>query len=73
MELVAWEKVAVHLHVGEEAIVKKVWRFSKSEEDIISYTRLLVQQELIQLFPDINRKGLKLEMWYTDALVGDVR
>ena len=63
-------RVAVYLHIGD-GIVKKVWRFLN--DDIHNYTRATVQNEIVQLFPDIDRKNLKLQMWYTDELVGKVR
>ena len=61
--MASWEKVAVILYVGD-GTVKKVWRFTS--EEIRKYSKETVQQSLIKLFPDIDRKGLKLKMWYTD-------
>lgn len=36
------------------------------------YTRSVVEDELVQLFPDISRRGLKLNLWYEDDIAGDV-
>ena len=58
------------LHVGAETITK-VWRFDIN--CITDYTRKSVENDLIQLFPDIARKKLKLRMWYLDDLAGEVR
>ena len=41
-------------------------------ELLSSYSRKKVESELIQLFPDIARKGLKLKIWYLDDLAGEV-
>ena len=52
------ERVVVQLHVGDspEAVVKKkVWRFDTS--NIEQYDRGAVEAELVQLFPDVARKG----------------
>ena len=65
------ERIAVVLHLKDKEIgptIKKVWRFSSMEE----YTRAQVQSEIVELFPDIQRRGLQLELWYTDDLAGDV-
>ena len=35
-----------------------------------SYTRGVVETELVQLFPNISRRGLKLNLWYVDDLAG---
>ena len=67
------ERVAVVLHLRDKEIgptVKKVWRFRKN--GIEEYTRAQVQSEIVDLFPDIQRRGLHLELWYTDDLAGDV-
>ena len=39
---------------------------------ISEYEQAAVEAELVQLFPDVSRKGLKLEMWYEDDLAGKV-
>ena len=66
------ERVVVQLHVGDspEAVVKKVWRFDTSI--IEQYDRGGVEAELVQLFPDVARKGLKFDLWYVDDLAGEV-
>ena len=64
------ERVVICLHVGAETITK-VWRFDINR--ITDYTRKSVENELIQLFPDIARKKLKQRMWYLDDLAGEVR
>lgn len=61
------ERVVVHLHLGQ-SIVKKVWRFDPRR--VQDYTRAKVEQELIDLFPDVSRKNL---LWYEDDLAGEVR
>lgn len=64
------ERVVVCLHVGSCNIIKKVWRFDVNR--ITQYSRKKVESELVQLFPDIARKGLKLKIWYVDDLAGEV-
>ena len=64
------ERFIVCLHVGSCETVKKVWQFDVNR--ITEYTRKKVESELVQLFPDIARKGLKLKMWYLDDLAGEV-
>ena len=64
------ERVVVRLHVGSCDTIKKVWRFDVDR--ITQYSRKKVESELIQLFPDIARKGLKLKIWYVDDLAGEV-
>uniref|UniRef100_A0A1X7TS05 Uncharacterized protein n=1 Tax=Amphimedon queenslandica TaxID=400682 RepID=A0A1X7TS05_AMPQE len=64
------EKVAVLLHVDDRCI-KKAWRFDDSR--ISFYTRDMVEADLIQLYPDIARKGHKLDLWYFDELIGEVK
>ena len=44
-----------------EAVVKKLWRFDSS--NIEQYDRRAVEAELVQLFPDVARKGLKFNPW----------
>ena len=64
------ERVVVCLHVGSCETIKKVWRFDVNR--ITEYSRKKAESELVQLFPDIARKGLKLKMWYLDDLTGEV-
>ena len=64
------ERVVVCLHVGSCETIKKVWRFDVNM--ITEYSRKKAESELVQLFPDIARKGLKLKMWYLDDLAGEV-
>ena len=63
-------RVVIHLHLSG-AVVKKVWRFDQCS--IQQYTRASVESELVQLFPDVSRKGLKFDLWYEDDLAGEVR
>ena len=63
------ERVVIHLHLGQ-SVVKKVWRFDPRR--LQDYTRSKVEQELIDLFPDVSRKNLKLSLWYEDDLAGEV-
>jgi len=65
----AMERAVICLHVGA-GTVTKMWRFDVSR--ITDYTCKSVETNLIQLFPDIARKGLKLRMWYVDKLAGKV-
>ena len=53
-----------------EAVTQKVWRFDVNR--ITQYSRKKVESELIQLFLDIARKGLKLKIWYLDYLAEEV-
>jgi len=63
------ERAVVELHLKSDS-VRKVWRFQP--ELINDYTRSIVEDELVQLFPDISRRGLKLNLWYEDDIAGDV-
>ena len=63
------ERIAIALRVGD-ADIKKAWRYHS--DHISKYTRKEVENKIIELFPDFDRKGLKLEMWYQDELIGDV-
>ena len=63
------EKIKVVLHVAETAIVK-LWRFDSSK--VADYTRTQVECAMISLFPDIEMKGLRLEMCYYDELAGKI-
>ena len=66
------ERVVVQLHLNSgEAVVKKVWRFDPQK--VLEYTRSAVELQLIELFPDVSRKGLKFYLWYEDDLAGEVR
>ena len=58
-----------YLHVGDAAVVK-LWRFDPSK--IVEYSRNEVEAMLIDLFPDVQKKGLCLEMYYEDELVGKI-
>ena len=64
------ERVVACLHVGScETILRRCG-------DLMSIglrsTVVRRQSELVQLFPDIARKGLKQKMWYLDDLAGEV-
>lgn len=63
------ERVVVHLDLGQ-SVVKKVWRFDPRR--LQDYTRSKVEQELIDLFPDVSCQNLKLSLWYEDDLAGEV-
>ena len=63
------EKLKVILHVGDAAVVK-LWRFDPSK--IVEYSRNEVEAMLIDLFPDVQKKRLRLEMYYEDELVGKI-
>ena len=63
------ERVVVVLHIGS-ADVRKVWRFDTNS--IKQYVRAGVEAELVELFPDVARKGLKFDLWYEDDLAGKV-
>ena len=64
------EKLKVILHVGDAAVVK-LWRFDPSK--IVEYSRNEVEAMLIDLkFPDGQKKGLRLEMYCEDKLVGKI-
>ena len=65
----AMEKLKVILHVGDTAVVK-LWRFDASK--IAEYTRNDVEAMIVDLYPDVKKKGLRLDMYYEDELVGKV-
>ena len=58
------------LHIGAAGTVTKIWRFDVNR--ISDYTHRSVEADLIQLFPDIAHKGLKLRICYIDELVREV-
>ena len=66
----AMERVAVIFHLGESSTVRKVWRFDSSKRS--TYTRKQIEEELLSLFPDVEHKGLRFEVFYEDDLVGEV-
>ena len=68
----AMERVADILHLGESSTytVRKVWRLYSSKRS--TYTRKQIEEELLSLFPDVERKGLGFEVFYEDDLVGEV-
>jgi len=41
-------------------------------DDTRLYTRAIVKDQLVQLFPDISSRSLKLNLWYEDDIAGDV-
>ena len=68
------QKVAVVLHQGseeEEALNRKVWRYST--EEIQQYSLAQVEEELLLLFPSLREKGLRLNIYYRDSFVGRVK
>ena len=50
--------------------MKTVLRFDSSKRS--TYTRKQIEEELLSLFPDVERKGLRFEVFYEDDLVGEV-
>ena len=56
-------------HIGSD-VVRKVWRFMRSDVD--DYTRTNVERTVVELYPDLKAKGLRLKMWYHDSLAGKV-
>ena len=54
------EKLKVILHV-EDTVVVKLWRFDPSK--IVEYSRNEVEAMLIDLCPDVQKKGLRFEMY----------
>ena len=53
---------AVQLHLvdrGTGPIVTKVWRFDG--ENVCNATRASVQEELVELFPDVSRRGPEIQ------------
>ena len=62
-------KVRIHWQ-SDEGLVQKVWRFD--ERSIEAYGRERVEHDLVELFPLIKSKGLRLELSYEDSLVGKV-
>ena len=64
------KRVAVILHLGESTTVRKVWRFDSSKRS--TYTRKQIEEEFLSLFPDVERKGLRFEVFYEDELVGEI-
>ena len=54
------EKLKVILHV-EDIVVVKLWRFDPSK--IVEYFRNEVEAMLIDLCPDVQKKGLRFEMY----------
>ena len=56
------ERVVICLHVGSCETIKKVWRFDVNR--ITEYSRKKAESELVQLFPDIARKGYYYYYYY---------
>ena len=56
------EKLKVILHVGDTAVVK-LWKFDPSK--IVEYTPGMKWKlyMLIDLYPDVQKKGLRLEIY----------
>ena len=63
-------KVVVKFYIGSD-VVRKVWGFMRSDVD--DYTRTDVERAVLELYPDLKAKGLRLKMWYHDSLAGKVR
>ena len=62
-------KVAVVLHSGPNT-VKKAWRFNCLDTRL--YTLASIETELIQLFPEVQEKGLGLRLSYQDDIIGTI-
>ena len=62
-------KIAVVLQQGEKT-TRKPWRFNPS--DIAAYRLADVEEDILQLFPDVAKKDCRLTIQYKDSLVGDV-
>ena len=56
------------MHVGDAAVMKQ-WRYDPFK--VVDYSWNEVEAMLIDLFPDVQKKGLCLEMYYEDELVGN--
>ena len=63
-------KVAIELHEGEHS-TKKVWRFNV--DSVQQYSRDVVEAEIISLFPHIQAKGLRLNLFHFDEIAGKVK
>ena len=62
-------EVAIHLQEGDTKTIKAL-RFDGDQ--LPGYTRERVEQEILELFPHIEKKGLRLRMHYYDDLAGKV-
>ena len=63
-------KIVVKLHVGGD-VVRKVWRYCSA--DIEDSTKTDVEGAVLELYPAIKKKGLRLKFWYYDTLAGKVK
>ena len=63
-------KIAVVLQQGDKS-TRKPWRFSPS--DISTYRLADVEEDILQLFPDVAKRDSRLTFKYKDSLVGDVQ
>ena len=63
-------KVAIELHEGTEKTTKKVWRFKA--DSIPQYSRDVVEAEVLELFPHIQAKDLRLKLFHFDEIAGRV-
>ena len=64
-------KVAVILHQGDVEMARKVWHYNT--EEIREYTLSQVELELLMLFPTLQAKGLRLDVYYHDSFVGRMK
>jgi len=62
-------KIAVVLQQGDK-ITRKPWRFNPS--DISNYRLADVEENILQLFPDVAKRDSRLTFQYKDSLIGDV-
>lgn len=63
-------KVAVVLRTVHEKSSTKVWRFKL--QNIDGYTLKGVELQLLELFPEVKKKGLSLKLSYHDSFVGTI-
>ena len=60
-------KIIVKLHEGEKTTTK-IWRFKADQQ----YTLQTVCYEVVQLFPQITKRGVNVELYHFDDLAGQV-
>ena len=60
-------KIIVELHQGEQTTTK-IWRYNSHKK----YQQKMVSQEILQLFPQVVKRGLGLNLFHFDELAGKV-
>lgn len=60
-------KIIVKLHQGEQTTTK-IWRYNSHEK----YMKDAVCYEVLQLFPQVTKRGLGLKLFHFDELAGKV-